>query len=148
MCEGKDFKTIGRLPKWYTLTKERTIVQMKEVAGINVTLLPIAEGNMLLLMLPIAQCTEKEQAKGQCIYLMRNTWSYKPRLIILICSTMQILSMCNLLDEKIKTVRKKVRMMMMRDNKRKIVVVNNNKFNAKFNYSNIVIMKVLLTTLW
>jgi hypothetical protein len=58
VCEGKYFKTIGRLPKWYTLTEERTIVQMKQVVGTNVSLLPIAEGNMLPLILPTAVCRE------------------------------------------------------------------------------------------
>jgi hypothetical protein len=56
---------------------------------------------------------------------------------------MQILSMQNFFEEKIKTARKKMRMMMTRDKKRKIALVNNNKFNVKFNSSKVVIMKVL-----
>jgi hypothetical protein len=40
-----------------------------------------------------------------------------------------------------------MRMMMTRDKKRKIVVVNNYQFNAKFNSSKVITMKVLLTSL-
>jgi hypothetical protein len=45
-----------------------------------------------------------------------------------------------LLEEKIKKGWKKMRIMTTRDKKRKIVVVNNNKFNAQFNSSKVVIM--------
>jgi hypothetical protein len=55
VCKGNYVETVGRLPKWYRLTsKERTIIQMKEVVGRDVSSLPIAEGNMLPLILPTA----------------------------------------------------------------------------------------------
>jgi hypothetical protein len=112
---------------------------MKQVVGRNVSLLPIAEGNMLPLILPKAVCREAT-SKGAMPLLNEVQLELQAKIVNLDLINHTDPEYAAFLEEKLKTAWKKMRMMTMRDKKRKIVVVNNNGFNA----SKVVIMMYYL----